>query len=250
MPPAEGKEKTASTKKVFDVAKPGKTAPDASARPIIVTHRPMVQDPMMSDAEKSSKEPEETKTTTPAEATAPPVAPATVSRGGKVVKPLDESPEIQPDDSSVSSKTTAKVDLSTEASAKAEKTSAGSAETDQEKPPSTEEKVEVPKAAATDDSNTTSSDEAVAEESEDKKTKENAEAKEAQEEQERQAAIEKLIEEKKYFVHVGEVHHKRKSRSVIVLLLLLIVIAAGGYLAIDAGFVETNFELPYNFIQN
>lgn len=33
--------------KVFDVSKPGGSAPTASARPLIVTHRPMVQDPMM-----------------------------------------------------------------------------------------------------------------------------------------------------------------------------------------------------------
>lgn len=35
--------------KVMDVAKPGKTAPDASSRPLIVGHQPMVKDPMMSN---------------------------------------------------------------------------------------------------------------------------------------------------------------------------------------------------------
>ncbi|HKR81402.1 MAG TPA: hypothetical protein VJR27_00170 [Candidatus Saccharimonadales bacterium] len=40
--------KPKSTKpKVFDVSKPGGSAPTSSARPLIVTHRPMVQDPMV-----------------------------------------------------------------------------------------------------------------------------------------------------------------------------------------------------------
>lgn len=34
-------------KKSMDVSKPGKSMPDLSARPVIVTHRPMVQDPMV-----------------------------------------------------------------------------------------------------------------------------------------------------------------------------------------------------------
>jgi len=35
------------SKKNVDVARPGKTAPDTSARPVIVTHKPMVEDPMV-----------------------------------------------------------------------------------------------------------------------------------------------------------------------------------------------------------
>lgn len=33
--------------RVFDVAKPGKSAPSASAKPIIISHHPMMQDPMV-----------------------------------------------------------------------------------------------------------------------------------------------------------------------------------------------------------
>ncbi|HSX07484.1 MAG TPA: hypothetical protein VLG11_01170 [Candidatus Saccharimonadales bacterium] len=39
--------------KVFDVARPGKTAPSSTTRPLIVTDRPMVKDPMMSPDESS-----------------------------------------------------------------------------------------------------------------------------------------------------------------------------------------------------
>src|SRR5882757_2872268 len=47
--------------KVFDVAKPGKSAPSASSKPIIVTNRPVLKDPMMvdesTDAGTKDKEP-------------------------------------------------------------------------------------------------------------------------------------------------------------------------------------------------
>lgn len=45
--PKPTKTKSEVKPKVFDVSKPGGSAPTASARPLIVTHRPMVQDPMM-----------------------------------------------------------------------------------------------------------------------------------------------------------------------------------------------------------
>ena len=38
------------SKKVFDIAKPGKTAASASSRPLIIGHKPMLKDPMVNDA--------------------------------------------------------------------------------------------------------------------------------------------------------------------------------------------------------
>lgn len=43
--------------KTMDVTQPGDTAPDTTARPVIVTHRPMVQDPMMKAEEKTEENP-------------------------------------------------------------------------------------------------------------------------------------------------------------------------------------------------
>lgn len=42
--------KTAAAPKVFDIARPGKSTPSASARPVIVTNRPILQDPMVATA--------------------------------------------------------------------------------------------------------------------------------------------------------------------------------------------------------
>ncbi len=41
------------SKKVFDVAKPGKSAPSASGRPVIIGHKNMLKDPMVKDNEVS-----------------------------------------------------------------------------------------------------------------------------------------------------------------------------------------------------
>lgn len=46
---AEKKTEAAAPVQIADVAKPGKSAPSASAKPIIVTNRPVLKDPMMVD---------------------------------------------------------------------------------------------------------------------------------------------------------------------------------------------------------
>ncbi len=45
------------TKKYFDVAKPGNTAAGSGSRPIIVSNRPILQDPMMRDESKPMIQP-------------------------------------------------------------------------------------------------------------------------------------------------------------------------------------------------
>lgn len=54
--------------KVFDVAKPGKSAPAPTSKPIIITNRPVLKDPMMSEG--SDQSPDEQPTAPP------PVSPA------------------------------------------------------------------------------------------------------------------------------------------------------------------------------
>ena len=85
MPSSENSAK----KSMDDVSKPGKTAADASARPVIVTHRPIVQDPMMKqDADVSIMEP------------AKPVKESNDSptSGERVIKPLESDDSTKPDD--------------------------------------------------------------------------------------------------------------------------------------------------------
>lgn len=39
----------------MDATKPGKTMPDTSARPVVITHRPMVQDPMVKSDDSATE---------------------------------------------------------------------------------------------------------------------------------------------------------------------------------------------------
>ena len=57
------KTKSTATETVFDVAKPGKTAPSSSSKPIIVTNRPVLKDPMVveDDAAPDSEKPVESE---------------------------------------------------------------------------------------------------------------------------------------------------------------------------------------------
>lgn len=68
----------AETKKTMDVSKPGNSAPDTSARPVIVTHKPTVQDPMVKTEQPAEEEPKAAEETTQVH--------------NKVIQPLTEQP--------------------------------------------------------------------------------------------------------------------------------------------------------------
>ncbi len=80
-----------SDKQIMDVAKPGKSPADASARPIIVGHGPRVQDPMVNTPE--ADDPDEPKTET---------ASAITPTSKKVIAPIPETENI-PDETIVQS---------------------------------------------------------------------------------------------------------------------------------------------------
>lgn len=214
-------DKKQTKKQVFDVAKPGKTPAEASSRPIIVTHKPMIEDPMVSKKtapeiesdEKPSVEPESKPTT------------EVVSHGEKILAPLHDAGDEEP-------------------------------KTTEEKP--AEEPIETAVTAETEQADTETNSESAdstandinsaAEEIDQKKAQQEAESKASKEELEIQDKVTKLIEEKKYFVKVGETHHKRQSKSAGVILLFLFLVLIGTYIAIDVGLIKTNFQLPYDLL--
>jgi hypothetical protein len=89
---AEKKETKA--KKVFDVAKPGKSAATATSRPVIVGHGAMLRDPMMQDQDKpTSQEKSDIQIRTTPKRVAPPTEPATPeSEAEPAVIPAEETP--------------------------------------------------------------------------------------------------------------------------------------------------------------
>lgn len=69
------------------------------------------------------------------------------------------------------------------------------------------------------------------------------------EEKKHQEEIQKLIEDKKYFVPINVASKKRNARWSVVILVLLLL-AAGGYLVVDAGLAGKGIKLPVELIKN
>lgn len=178
-------------KKTMDIAKPGNTAPDTTSRPVLVTHRPMVQDPMVNQTKKDDDESEgESKQIT--------------THGSKTLQPVDTS--LKRDDSEAAKQTSN---------------------------PDSESKKEE---AVID---------AVVGQAESKQKQGELSG----EEKAKQEHVQKLINDKTYFVSIGQVA-KRRNRQMYVILLVLILAVMGVYVAIDAGFIKTSIKLPVDFIKN
>lgn len=269
------KKPTKKTKRVMDVHKPGKTAPSASSRPVIVGHGPTIQDPMvkgdsnMKPEENQSEEHKvEVKRTSP-----------------KVIKPLSSTDEIAKEATTAAETTVANIpsEVTTSVDAPAEPDADASfvdpapedsAVEESEYVAAIEDSPETPEVPEEDISQETTqsatevSDQSKAEskpsnnvndsgrgssvvdavagaaaKNKDKKTDiQNEEI------QKRMAEVEKLIDEKKYFVHTSNTTKKvRKTRWAALVLAILLI--AGSYLALDAQLIKNDIKLPYEFFK-
>lgn len=204
--------KSTSHKRIMDVAHPGKSAPSASSKPVIVTNRPILKDPMMLD-EAAKPEGESIS--------------KTVSRKVEV-KPADaptSAPEVA--DPKAADKTIAQ--LAEEAAAR------------DTKKPAPEPKPEESKEPKEDKEDTTESSDVVtpaAEEAADEEAKLDETAKQ-------DAALNKLVESKQYFLPINAVE-KRRTKRVMVLGILLSVILAAVWvdIALDAGIIQLDSVKP------
>ncbi len=71
----------------------------------------------------------------------------------------------------------------------------------------------------------------------------------SKEEQQQAELVEKLVEQKKYFVPIGAVQKRRTARNTALLAFVLLVLV-GAALAVDAGIIKTEFTLPFDLIKN
>lgn len=222
-------------KKAFDVTAPGKSAPSATSRPIIVRHGPIMPDPMVQKKQTEEK-PEEK------------VVVIKQSSGGKIMPISDDmkedKPEVEPKTSEVSQDKSETKDVESKTKAPAETEAAEPQRSSPIKPQDPEEdsKPEPATNSAAAETPAPTSDgaavvDAIAGSAPDKKL----EQQQAHEEEERQAHIQQLIQEKKYFVPLKVSRHKKAGRAVRVLALVLLLAAAGaavyGYYA---GWLELN----------
>lgn len=211
-------------KRVMDIKRPGKSVANATSRPVIVGHGAMMKDPMMqnkgneaaSDMPEVDHQPEDlVKAQQKAELVlAPPVA---------VVEADTSKPQVAETEAVPAEEKLVSTTVDTEDSK--EKVS------DDDKPND-----------ATNDSIIVDTVAGQASFSKDEKIK-------ADEEAVQQEALSKLINEKTYFVKVGQqVHRQRKNRlSIIILILLVLLVAA--YLLIDAGVVKAGFSMPFHIFK-
>jgi hypothetical protein len=219
-------------KKVFDVAKPGDSKPDASARPIIVGHGPMVQDPMMAAESKDKSEPP----TAPdldakAKADEEKSPEKAVFHGPKRIEPLHtESEEDSP--AKILEEETVPAETTEEKSEPAKETES---ETKTEDEKSTDEQTDT-------GSSDSAAVDALAASAEKRKIQE------TEAEMTKRKAMQELANSKKYYVPIKETHGK-KSTGAFTVILLLLVVAAGFYLAVDAELIDIGMKVPFELIK-
>lgn len=222
MPATEKTEKTekASNKspKVFDISKPGKSTAAATARPVIVSNRPIMQDPMVAPSAPSAPDLPNSSSATSVKVNIKPLSePVEDSNAPEAEAAKNEA--AKPDEPTEPSESVETVETSAEpvANEKAEESKAA----DQVEP-APEETKPAEKTAVPDDA--PSPDTAGLDQTKDEKAAAELEAAAKQEEE-----IHKLVESKEYFLPINSVEKRRSKITgtvgfvVIVLLALLLI---------------------------
>lgn len=223
------KAKTESTsmsdEKVFDVARPGESIPSSSGRPLIISHKPGIShDPMVSSPDPdegqetkvvdTNTETTETETVTAEKIMKAPkknrIEPLTTS----IVVENDAAPE-EPDTSATESSESAQ--------------SVDETVHENEADDISNEIEDVSSTVTT------------------KKQTQDEEAKKQAQELEKQAEIEKLIENKHFFVPINAAQKRRSRRAIVVLGLLLVVLVVA-LVVLDAEIASIGVEPLTDFL--
>lgn len=217
----------ADKKHVMDVMKPGKAAATATSRPVIVGHGAMIKDPMVH--EKGSEAASEISDSDAVEAKSP-------SATKLVIKPLEaEEKAVEAEEKPVKDADSSE--------------SAVPAETPKDEPKKEEEKSDdTDDESDTEDDPIDGSDKAIVEAVSDQ-AKLSADEKKRQEQEAAEAeAINKLIEDKTYFISVGQVRRHRNNQMAAVLLLVILFALVIGYILVDTGVLNLGFDVPVHLL--
>lgn len=231
---------TKKSTKAFDIHKPGKTTPDASARPTIVTNRTLKRDPMMREdtAAASEPAPEQTGFKPHTELKIQPLhSDITPEDSPVTAEPAAAEPASEP------AKPTDNPEPAEEAAPAADTASAAPAEpAAPTEPPATYTPPAEPEPVA-DETADTPADKTAAPDA--KAAAKTAAADQAAAEQAK--LIQKLADSHKYYLPINQVK-KRHNRAALTWLLVIIVIIIAADLALDAGlFSIPNFQPPTHF---
>lgn len=206
-----------SKKTISDVDKPGTTPADATSRPVIVGHGPTMKDPMVTADTKDTDNdtPSAAKLRVAPKKVIAPLSPEEASVEETPQEPVSE--EVDPEKSESTKETPAKTEPAKPESPKpADDSASDSAVVD----------------AVLDQANVTKHAD----------IEDNAAVK-------RQELVNKLVAEKKYFVPLATAQHRRNNKIAIIVLAATLPLIVGGLLAVDAGIIETNVQLPFDLIK-
>lgn len=208
--------------KVDDVSKPGETPASSNARPTITGHSPTIKnDPMVAFSSRSESEEEIQKSDK---------KDSYVTRSKTKINPISEDLKAEEKDENKDSEEEQTED-------KADK----DAGTDKEK------QVDKPDEKSASVGSESAAIDAIAQTADAKK----AESKQEEEDKKHQEYIDGLIKSGKYRLPIIEGGHKGSAeRFVSWIFLLLLIASIGVYLAIDAGYIQIGFDLPFEFIKN
>lgn len=258
---AEPKKK--DTKKIVDVAHPGKTAPSDNSKSVIVRHGPMIKDPMVVEGEVAETPVETAKVSTKTgEAVIAPLAESEPAKDSKAKK--DKAPELNEEKPGAAPELKDEDDKKTIA-VLAEEAAVKKEEAADEKPteePSTESPAipeaegEEKKPEIVEQPPKDSSEESTAEKQDDKadigtdekattQSVTEADAEELAAQEKHDAEIQKLIDSRTYVLPIKTVEQRRSKKVVIfgVVFSLLLVIAWVD-IALDAGLIEISGIRP------
>lgn len=236
--------KKSAAKRITDVAHPGKSPASATSKPVIVTNRPILQDPMVVESIDGDDKPTLAPSGTTIQPLTAPEVPPTKKQDTKKDTEADEKPEPDtkdpllddPDSEQDDTKTNSKLDeiaatktiAELDAEAKAVK---------QDKPEETSSQTD-----KIEDSTEQKDQDAASKKNDDGLEDEVAKAEEAAK---KDASLQSLVESKQYFLPINTVEKRRSKRVVIGGILLSLVLAIVWVdVALDAGLIGSS-GLPH-----
>lgn len=237
-----------NAKKIFDVTKPGQSSPDASSKPVIIGHKPLVEDPMVKEnVPVSQLSPTDTHQDEQAQAIHDAYKNSVSGKGdhnlsikkpgSNKIKPSAETVERVEKEKATGESSSSLLPLKSalpEGGLEDEPKAADKSSKDDDEKPGIKE-----------------------DEPEQKSEKDMlGGAKSTQEaetvELEREEKINQLAESGEYHVKLGSKprHPKNRGNVLALILVLLLVMLALVYVAIDSGFVKSDIKLPFDLIKN
>lgn len=262
------KQTPAKPKKIVDIALPDDTLPSETSKPVIISNRPLMRDPMMAapkEAESPSPEPvklpEPVETVTAAvmkhERRLVPPSEAKAEQAAESVKAAEVNPEAQaePIPQEAPKAVEPAKPVSRMITLGIIKPQSETPEEQEPEKPATAKKPDIRPLAQPESKQEASKPYSVTEgpsKKEEPLSPEAQEAKEAEEEEERRKHLDKLIEDGTYFLPVDAVSHKKAMRnSLIGLAVVLIFGAVWLVAALDAGLIQIEgVDAPTDFFAN